>query len=128
MSFKTVCFLVFVSCVYSTSILKESIGDEEEEKVPSAASASCPEGWIESIEGCFYFAHTGEERKRKQNKVYLVFSATGLTWREGQELCENLGGHLAEIKSEEQNTFLVSLAMFEENLIHRQSWQIGEQW
>ena len=39
---------------------------------------------------------------------------------------ENLGGHLAEIKSEEQNTFLVSLAMLEENLIHTQSWQIGE--
>ena len=55
-----------------------------------------------------------------------MFAATGLTWREGQELCENLGGHLAEIKSEEQNIFLVSLAMLEENLIHTESWQIGE--
>ena len=43
----------------------------------------------------------------------MVFAATGLTWREGQELCENLGGHLAESKSEEQNTFLVSLAKLE---------------
>ena len=128
MSFKTFCFLVFVSCAYSTSILEESIGYREEEKVPSAASAACPEGWIESVEGCFNFANTGEERKRKQNKVYLVFAATGLTWREGQELCENLGAHLAEIKSEEQNTFLVSLAKLEENLIDTQSWQIGEQW
>ena len=58
----------------------------------------------------------------------MVFAATGLTWREGQELCENLGGHLAESKSEEQNTFLVSLAMLEENLIHTESWQIGELW
>lgn len=109
MSFKTFFFLVFVSCAYSTSILEESIGYREEEKVPSAASAACPEGWIESIEGCFYFANT----------------ATGLTWREGQEMCENLGGYLAEIKSEEQNTILVSLAKLEENLIDTQSWQIG---
>ena len=65
-------------------------------------------------------------RRKKLNKVYVIIAASGLTWREGQELCENLGGHLAEIKSEEQNTFLVSLAMLEENLIHTQSWQIGE--
>ena len=64
-------------------------------------------------------------RRKKLSKVHVIIAATGLTWREGQELCENLGGHLTEIKSEEQSTFLVSLAMLEENLIHTQSWQIG---
>ena len=84
--------------------------------------------WLDWVSrGMFLFCqHRWEQRKWKQNRVYLLFVATGLTWREGQELCENLGGHLAEIKSEEQNTFLVSLAMLEENLIHTQSWQIGE--
>ena len=32
-----------------------------------------------------------------------------LTWREAQDMCEGLGGYLAEIKSEEQQTFLVGL-------------------
>ena len=34
--------------------------------------------------------------------------ATSLTWRQGQEECEKLGGYLAEIKSEKQQAFLVS--------------------
>ena len=37
-----------------------------------------------------------------------MISATGLTWRQGQEECEKLGGYLAEIKSEMQQAFLVS--------------------
>ena len=64
MSFTTFCFLIFIQSLYSTFILeariKDSIGDQEEGKVQSAASAACPEGWIESVEGCFYFANTGE--------------------------------------------------------------------
>ena len=72
MSLKTFFFLIFVSCAYSTSILEESIGYREEEKVPSVSSAACPEGWIESVEGCFYFANTGEAwaeaEEKKQNK------------------------------------------------------------
>ena len=31
-----------------------------------------------------------------------------MSWREGQNACETLGGYLAEIKTEEQQTFLVS--------------------
>ena len=37
-----------------------------------------------------------------------IFSAIGLTWRQGQEECEKLGGYLAEIKSQEQQDFLAS--------------------
>ena len=73
-----------------------------------------------------------------------MISATGLTWRQGQEECEKLGGYLAEIKSEMQQAFLVSLkilfigqiiwiatlkmsiANLEEILINTKSWQIGK--
>ena len=65
MSFITFCFLIFIQCLYSASVLEarieDSFSEKEEGKVPSAASASCPEGWIESLEGCFYFANTGED-------------------------------------------------------------------
>ena len=36
-----------------------------------------------------------------------MIPATGLTWRQGQEECEKLGGYLAEIKTEMQQAFLV---------------------
>ena len=32
-----------------------------------------------------------------------------MSWRKGQEVCETLGGYLAEIKTEEQQTFLVGI-------------------
>ena len=32
-----------------------------------------------------------------------------LSWREAQDVCEGLGGYLAEIRSEEQQTFLVGI-------------------
>merc|ERR1719341_1203980 len=69
----------------------------------------CPVGWVQSTEGCFLFHHT----------------AIGLTWRQGQEECEKLGGYLAEIKSQMQQDFLMSIANLEEILIDTKSWQIG---
>lgn len=69
----------------------------------------CPVGWVQSTEGCYLFHHT----------------ASGLTWRQGQEECEKLGGYLAEIKSQEQQDFLMSIANLEEILIDTKSWQIG---
>merc|ERR1719481_1096470 len=78
---------------------------------PTTASpgGECPEGWIESLEGCFLFHN----------------SANSMTWREGQEECEILGGYLAEIGSEEEQTFLASIATLEEELIGTASWLIG---
>ena len=67
MGFLNFCLLIFIQChcLFSTSILeariKKSIANQEEGKVPSAVSAACPDGWIESLEGCFYFANTGED-------------------------------------------------------------------
>ena len=40
-------------------------------------------------------------------KYISCFTATGLSWRQGQEECERLGGYLAEIKTQEQQDFLV---------------------
>ena len=67
-----------------------------------------------------------------------------LSWREAQDVCEGLGGYLAEIRSEEQQTFLVgllallqykvpaiiislqeSIAMLEEEFTGSRSWFIG---
>ena len=48
-----------------------------------------------------------------------------LSWREGQALCESLGGYLAEIKTEEQQTLVQSIARLEEELAGPKSWLIG---
>jgi len=78
---------------------------------PTTASpgGDCPDGWIESLEGCFLFHH----------------SANIMTWREAQEECEKLGGFLAEIGSQEEQTFLMSIATLEEELIGTAEWHIG---
>ena len=39
--------------------------------------------------------------------MYFLFTASGLSWRQGQEECERLGGYLAQIMTEDQQNFLV---------------------
>jgi len=68
----------------------------------------CPDSWIESLEGCFLFLYT-----------------ESVSWREGQALCEGLGGYLAEIKSSEQQTLLEGIALLEEGFTGPRSWFIG---
>ena len=48
-----------------------------------------------------------------------------ITWREAQGVCEALGGYLAEIRSQDQQTFMESIAMLEEEFIGSRSWFIG---
>ena len=55
---------------------------------------SCPEGWITSPHGCFFFAIDIEPK----------------TWEESVEYCEELGGYLAEVKNYEIQTVLVEEA------------------
>ena len=43
----------------------------------------------------------------ERSEMNFLFTATGLSWRQGQEECERLGGYLAEIKAQEQQDFLV---------------------
>ena len=66
MIFKTFCFLMFVQLLYSSSILEARIKNFSlglEEEISHTVSEACPEGWIESLEGCFYFHHTGKENR-----------------------------------------------------------------
>ena len=44
--------------------------------------------------------------------LYFLFTASGLSWRQGQEECERLGGYLAEIKSSEQEAALDGLLSY----------------
>ena len=37
----------------------------------------------------------------------MFYAATIMTWREGQEECESLGGYLAEITNEQQQQYVV---------------------
>ena len=46
--------------------------------------------------------------KSINNHEKNTFLVNVMTWREAQEECERLGGYLAEIGSEEEQTFLVS--------------------
>ena len=55
---------------------------------------SCPEGWITSPHGCFFFAIDIEPK----------------TWEESAEYCEELGGYLAEVKNDDIQTILVEEA------------------
>ena len=55
---------------------------------------SCPEGWITSPHGCFFFAIDIEPK----------------TWEESVGYCEELGGYLAEVENDEVQTFLVEEA------------------
>ena len=48
-----------------------------------------------------------------------------ITWREAQIVCEALGGYLAEIRSQDQQTFMESIAVLEEEFIGSRSWFIG---
>jgi len=76
----------------------------------TSSPLSCPDGWIDGGHiGCFYFQ--SEEKK--------------LNWVEAQGACEMLGGYLAEIKTEEQNNFVESMAIIEESFSGVKSWWLG---
>ena len=52
----------------------------------------CPKGWwINSSEGCFFF---GDEEEI-------------MSWKDAQKFCKNIGGYLAEIKTEQQQIYMV---------------------
>merc|ERR1711915_76071 len=71
-------------------------------------SEGCPDGWIESLEGCYYFESSQE-----------------LKWMDAQVVCESIGGHLAEPKTMDEVIILKSLAMLEHSNLDIESWWIG---
>lgn len=73
-----------------------------------SSSEGCPDGWVESIEGCFYF-----------------HSTQTLSWLEAQAACESIGGYLAEPQTEDQAVLLRSLATLEQSNLGADIWWIG---
>merc|ERR1712240_806323 len=73
----------------------------------------CPEGWVNSIEGCFLF-------------YYYKY----VNWHEAQYECEKVGGFLAEPKTQQQVDMLKSIAFLEDSLVDpwdkpNGTWWIG---
>merc|ERR1712240_327418 len=73
----------------------------------------CPEGWVNSIEGCFLF-------------YYHKY----VNWHEAQYECEKVGGFLAEPKTQQQVDMLKSIAFLEDSLVDpwdkpNGTWWIG---
>jgi len=73
-----------------------------------AGEEGCPPGWVNSVEGCFLFDYT-----------------KALNWRDAQEVCESMGGFLAEVKTEEQAMLLTSLAVVQESILGISAWWVG---
>ena len=55
---------------------------------------SCPEGWLDSPDGCFYFPT----------------DVWAMNWEEAVGYCQELGGYLAEVLNDETQRFLVEQA------------------
>merc|ERR1719158_300167 len=68
----------------------------------------CPQGWVDSIEGCFLFYFN----KR-------------LSRDRAQYECERLGGFLAEPRTQQQVDMLKSLAFLEDTFVGVETWWIG---
>ena len=60
--------------------------------------------------------------KSLNNHEKNTFLANVMTWREAQEECERLGGYLAEIGSEEEQTFLVRYLLEKCKSPRKQFW------
>ena len=67
---------------------------------------SCPEGWISSPNGCFFFA----------------IDVLPKSWYEAVEYCDAIGGYLAEVLNEETQRFLVEQAIV---LGSSNNWWLG---
>ncbi|XP_042561141.1 asialoglycoprotein receptor 2-like isoform X1 [Clupea harengus] len=52
----------------------------------------CPDGWAHNSGKCY------------------LFSSTGKTWKQSRDHCITLGGHLAIVNSQEEQTFLIKKA------------------
>merc|ERR1719158_419150 len=68
----------------------------------------CPQGWVDSIEGCFLFYFN--KRLPRDRAQYE---------------CERLGGFLAEPRTQQQVDMLKSLAFLEDTFVGVETWWIG---
>ncbi|XP_023340798.1 perlucin-like protein isoform X2 [Eurytemora carolleeae] len=76
----------------------------------TTTTAGCPEGWINGLySGCFLPIH----------------QATGVNWLQATQVCEEVGGVLAEIYDPSVQDFLKSILQFEENIIGKYDWWLA---
>merc|ERR1711892_433748 len=98
---------VFVCCYSSIEATPYSTQPPTE-----SPTDPCPDGWFNAANlGCFYFDNSRPDRH--------------LTWVEAMDVCDNMGGYLAEIQTQEQADFIASIAMVEESLTGVSSWWLG---
>merc|ERR1712013_784650 len=89
---------------YSTTTSKPQTTTTE------APEGVCPDGWFNAHRlGCYYFDYADEE----------------VSWVEAMDVCDRMGGYLAEIQTQEQADLIASIAMVEESLTGVGSWWIG---
>merc|ERR1712013_611104 len=89
---------------YSTTTSKPQTTTTE------APEGVCPDGWFNAHHlGCYYFDYVDEE----------------VSWVEAVDICDRMGGYLAEIQTQEQAELIASIAMVEESLTGVGSWWIG---
>merc|ERR1712013_487503 len=89
---------------YSTTTSKPQTTTTE------APEGVCPDGWFNAHHlGCYYFDYVDEE----------------VSWVEAVDVCDRMGGYLAEIQTQEQAELIASIAMVEESLTGVGSWWIG---
>jgi len=109
----SISFLILNIGFSNSSVLKKYAKDLEERDavVPhlQIPGRRCPEGWVFYEEICYLFH----------------YEATSTTWNEGKAECEQKGGFLAEITTEGQQQYLISVASLEEDILGTQSWFIG---
>jgi len=105
------CWQVLLTVLLSCFMIKVTSAKKPISPLPEMYNPGrrCSEGWIFYDEICYLFH----------------YEATIMTWREGQEECENLGGFLAEVKTEAQQQYLMSVAFLEEDILGTKSWFIG---
>ena len=71
----------------------------------SAPASACPEGWAHKEESC-----------------YLVIDIPTLNWSHARRTCQNLGGDLAIIRSEDENNFIFDLVKQQETVQFFGAW------
>ena len=85
-------FIILLACLQYSMTLHEKEWPTRHESL----NPGCPDGWLDGGHlGCFLFLH----------------QETSLSWMEAQEVCEQHGGFLAEVKDEEQQSFIVSFVV-----------------
>merc|ERR1719357_1082516 len=73
-----------------------------------SSSYACPENWVYDEHGfCFYFG------------------VESFTWVEAADFCNNIDGFLAEVWTEEESTFLTSMAVMMETMTGVNTWWLG---